>query len=276
MKDNLLIRLAVAVISIPLIFVLTLKGGLPFLMFVEILLVSGMLEFCRIAETKQASIYKFPFVLLGVFFPVCAYFWRETGVLFLIILSLAASGFILVIAGKTQQGLLRASSFALGMLYIPCGLAFVVMLRQLPVWSGQNPGIGALWVIFVLLAIWSCDTCAYAVGRLVGRHPLSEAISPRKTWEGAIAGFLGANLVTPLFHFLLFKEAPWVHMFIISAVIGTLGQVGDLLESLLKRDADLKDASGLIPGHGGMLDRFDSLLFVSPLIYFYLRFTVYG
>lgn len=276
MKDNFLIRLAVATIFIPLILVLTMIGEVPFLIFVEVLLMLGMLEFSRIVELKQAGISKFLFVFLGALFPVSAYFWRESGLLFLVTLSLGASGLALVIVGKAQRGLEKVSAFVFGTTYISCGLGSIVMIRQLPFWSGLNHRVGALWVIFVLLSVWSCDTFAYALGKLLGKHQLSGQISPKKTWEGAIGGFFGATLVVPFFHFLFFEQAAWVDMFVISIITGVLGQAGDLFESLLKRDVDVKDTSTIIPGHGGILDRFDSLLFVSPLVYFYLKFVVYG
>lgn len=276
MGNNLLARLAIAAVFIPLIFVLTLLGNIPFLVFVELLVILGLFEFCGIVELKETSIPRLPLILIGVAFPIFAYLWGETKLLPLIVLSSTVIALFVVLTGNVKQGLLRVSSFVLGILYIPLGLSFVVLMRQLPSWSGQDYKIGGLWVIFVLLSIWSCDTFAYFVGIAIGKHPLSFQISPKKTWEGAIAGFLGAILAAPFCYFVFFKEVSLVHLLIISVIIGIFGQIGDLLESLLKRDADVKDASKLIPGHGGVLDRFDSLLFVSPLIYFYLKLVVYG
>jgi phosphatidate cytidylyltransferase len=276
MENNLLARLAIAAVFIPIIFVLVLIGNIPFLVFIELLVVLGLLEFCGMVDLKETSIPRSPFILIGIAFPIFAYLWGETRLLPLIIFSSTVIALFVVLIGNVKDGLLRVSSFVFGTIYIPLSLSFVVLMRQLPFWSGQDYKIGALWIIFVLVSIWSCDTFAYFVGIAIGKHPLSLQISPKKTWEGAIAGFLGAVLAAPFYHFVFFREAPLFHLLIISVIIGIFGQIGDLLESLFKRDADVKDASKLIPGHGGVLDRFDSLLFVSPLIYFYLKLVVYG
>ncbi|MCJ7508296.1 MAG: phosphatidate cytidylyltransferase, partial [candidate division Zixibacteria bacterium] len=263
-------------IFIPIIFVLVLIGNIPFLVFIELLVVAGIFEFCKIVEVKEISLPKLAFVLIGMIFPICSYFLRGMGFLSLIVMSFVVIALLLVLAGKVERGIGKISSFVFGTIYIPLGFSFLILIRQLPFWYGENYKMGALWIIFVLLSIWSCDTFAYFVGVAIGKHPLSSQISPKKTWEGAIAGFLGAILVAPLCYFVFFKEAPLAHLLVISVIIGIFGQIGDLLESLLKRDANVKDASKLIPGHGGVLDRFDSLLFVSPIIYIYLSWVVYG
>ncbi len=130
-------------------------------------------------------------------------------------------------------------------------------------------------LLSMFISIWSSDTFAYFIGRKIGKHKLFERISPKKSWEGAIAGFVGAVVgftipiyyLTPNFNFIL--------SIIIGIVIGIVGPIGDLAESQLKRDAGIKDSSNLIPGHGGLLDRFDSMLFAAPsilivlIIYFY-------
>jgi len=275
MKNGLLSRLLIAAAFIPLILVLTTKGGIPFLVFVELLTFLGTLEFCRLLKLKGASTSAFLLILTGAVFPISAYMWGEFVLLPLVVFGTAMNVVIIVLAGRIEQGILKVSSYVFGLIYIPLGFTFFLMIRQLPYWSGMDYATGSTWVIFVLLTIWSCDTLAYFVGRLIGKHRFSPEISPKKTWEGATAGFIGALLTAPLCYFLFFKQAPFKHLLVMSIIIGALGQVGDLLESLLKRDVDIKDVSILIPGHGGVLDRFDSLLFVSPLVYFYLKVLVY-
>lgn len=132
------------------------------------------------------------------------------------------------------------------------------------------------WTIVVLFAsIWACDSAAYFAGRGIGRHKLFERVSPNKTWEGAIAGLLFAVVTFLLGRALLLPYLTPAQAVICGMIVGLFGQLGDLAESLLKRDAGVKDSSTLIPGHGGVLDRFDSLMYVSPLIYFYLDFVVF-
>ncbi|MSQ45978.1 MAG: hypothetical protein EXR24_03225 [Ignavibacteria bacterium] len=132
---------------------------------------------------------------------------------------------------------------------------------------------GGLLMIGIFITIWVCDTAAYFVGVGIGKNYISK-ISPNKTWEGAIGGVVGALLmmifvVQPMLPFLSGTDAK-----VLGLMIGIFGQMGDFVESKFKRDSNVKDSSTLIPGHGGMLDRFDSLLFVAPLIYLYIDFVV--
>jgi phosphatidate cytidylyltransferase len=133
---------------------------------------------------------------------------------------------------------------------------------------------GGLTVISILASIWICDTAAYFGGLSMGRHKLFPRVSPNKSWEGAVWGFAGAvlTMITAQHFFLSYLE---IHQaVVIGIIIGVFGQLGDLVESLLKRDAGVKDSSSLLPGHGGVFDRFDSLIFVSPILYLYLDFVV--
>jgi phosphatidate cytidylyltransferase len=134
-------------------------------------------------------------------------------------------------------------------------------------WGGNT-------VIALFVSIWVCDSAAYFAGRAFGRHKLFERVSPNKTWEGWFAG-----LVFAIGTFLVAREVALPYLtftgaLVCGAIVGIVGQLGDLVESLLKRDAGIKDSSSLIPGHGGVLDRFDSVMMVSPLVFLYLDFVV--
>ena len=133
---------------------------------------------------------------------------------------------------------------------------------------------GGLTIVSILASIWVCDTAAYFGGLTMGRHKLFVRVSPNKTWEGAVCGFLGA-VVTMIVAQRLFLPYMDVHQaVVVGLIVGVFGQIGDLVESQFKRDAGVKDSSNIIPGHGGILDRFDSLIFVSPIIYLYIDFVV--
>ena len=146
-----------------------------------------------------------------------------------------------------------------GALYIGLPLRYFIELRVLP--------DGAAWVFLALLTTFANDTAAYAIGRAAGRHRMAPGISPGKTWEGAAGGLVAAVVACPLLAMLLgLPEGQWV---LLGCGIALAAQAGDLLESMLKRWAGVKDASALVPGHGGVLDRLDSLVLVAPLVYHY-------
>jgi phosphatidate cytidylyltransferase len=133
---------------------------------------------------------------------------------------------------------------------------------------GDRTGIH--WTLLLLGTVWAGDTIALALGKTLGRRPFAPVLSPKKTKEGAIAGLLAGIVFAAALQHFLFSDLPFRHVIAISVLIGIFGQLGDLAESMLKRAAEIKDSSHLIPGHGGMLDRMDSLLFTFPILYFYM------
>ena len=155
-----------------------------------------------------------------------------------------------------------------GILYIGWMLSHFVALRGLE--DGRN------WVFFALFVTWASDSMAFFVGRKFGRHKLAPTISPGKTWEGAIGGICGAILMsilffTPtLFHVSL---TPW-QAILLSILVSVFGQFGDLVESLLKRNMGVKDSGSLMPGHGGLLDRIDSVVFAGVVVYYYVIWMI--
>lgn len=132
---------------------------------------------------------------------------------------------------------------------------------------------GTDWVLLAVLAIMSADAAAYAVGRLLGRHQLAPSVSPNKTVEGAVAGWLGGFGATIALDQILNLDVEIWPLVLLALVLPIVSQLGDLVESLFKRAMDVKDSSNLIPGHGGVLDRLDSLLFGLPVVYFFLQWT---
>lgn len=275
MKNNLLTRVVVAFVFAPLIIYITLLGKLPFLILIEVLIILGLWEFFRLSRAKNSEIPQIPLIILGAFLGISAYLWGERVFLFFILGILYLSALILVIKGKTEGATFNLALSLLGFFYVAGLFSYLILLREMSPESISNYKMGGLWIVYLLLCIWSCDTFAYFIGAPLGKHPLSPRVSPKKTVEGFGAGILGAVAAAFFSHFVFFSSAKLKDLLIISAVVAFVGQVGDLTESLFKRDAQFKDTSHIIPGHGGILDRFDSLLFVSPLVYYYLKFVVY-
>jgi len=283
MKNNLLTRVVVAFVFAPLIIYITLLGKLPFLIFIEILILLGLREFSRLCQTKNSEIPQIPLITLGVFLGLSAYLWGEGVFLFFLLAILYCSALLLVIKGKTEGATSNLALSLLGFFYVAGLFSYLILLREMSPESISNRfaslttsyKMGGLWIVYLLVCIWSCDTFAYFIGAPLGKHPLSPKVSPRKTVEGFGGGILGAIAAAFFSHFVFFSSAQLKDLLIISAIVALVGQVGDLTESLFKRDAQFKDTSHIIPGHGGILDRFDSLLFVSPIVYYYLKFVVY-
>ena len=138
------------------------------------------------------------------------------------------------------------------------------------------PPYGAYMVIATLVTIWICDSAAYYVGRAMGRNRMAPRISPKKTWEGGVGGAVFAVATMIGFKFWLLDFLSLGDAIVLGLIVGILGQVGDLAESHFKRDGGVKDSSQLIPGHGGVFDRFDSLMFVAPLVYLYLNIIAFS
>lgn len=156
----------------------------------------------------------------------------------------------------------RDLAFSLmGLLYLPCLLVHIVLVFQLP--------YGRQWIFLVLLVVMAADTAAYFVGSLIGRSKLYPAISPNKSWEGAVGGVVGSLLGAGLAKLWFFPELGGLDLVAVGLLLSISGQLGDLFESLLKRSFAVKDSGSMIPGHGGLLDRLDSLLFAFPTAYFY-------
>jgi phosphatidate cytidylyltransferase len=155
-----------------------------------------------------------------------------------------------------------AASTLLGVLYVGFGLSWLIRMRF------SEPATGRLLTILLLLMIWADDIFAYIVGRTLGKTALASRISPKKTIEGSVAGLAGTVLVTWGFMRLFWKPAGIQTVLLLSLPVAAAGQLGDLIESALKRGAEMKDSGHLLPGHGGMLDRVDSLLLGAPVFWF--------
>jgi len=135
---------------------------------------------------------------------------------------------------------------------------------------------GSKLIFFLLLVVWLGDSGAYYVGKQLGKHKLSPRISPKKTVEGLIGGITASILAAVVIHYTFFEKFPLLHAIIAGVILSVAGVIGDLAESMWKRSADVKDSGTLLPGHGGFLDRFDSILFTAPILYCYWTLIVRG
>jgi phosphatidate cytidylyltransferase len=277
----LVLRVVSGVLFVPLLVLLARAGGMAWLGFVALQTVLGLEEFYRMARAKSLEPVRWlgfgsALVLLGIAYrPTTpnAALLATLALLLLLALSLRRAG---------QPRVLESAAVTVfGVLYVGWLSAHFVLLRELPWRAGLAYADGAALVLFAFLVTWSCDTGAYLTGRLFGRTRPWAAISPRKTLEGSLGGFAFAILGSCIGALTFLRPEggpallPLPHAVAVGALVGVFGQVGDLVESLFKRDAASGDSSDLIPGHGGILDRFDSLYFGAPIVYHYLRAVIF-
>ena len=183
----------------------------------------------------------------------------ESVLLLLLVLAIPFAGLLMVSDLKNYSGAL--ASTVLGVLYIGFAFSWMIPLRF------ADPANGRRLTILLFLVVWTEDIFAYAFGRMAGRIPLAKAISPKKTVEGAVAGLAGSLLVAWGFSHWFWQTGDPKTVILIGGVVALAGQAGDLVESALKRAANLKDSGTILPGHGGLLDRIDSLLFAAPTLW---------
>lgn len=165
-------------------------------------------------------------------------------------------------AADFRQTALSGALKILGVVYIAIPLSYLILIK--------GHARGQLWILFLFLVVWSNDTFAYVAGKLIGRHQLAPSLSPKKTIEGAAGGVISGIIAGILFNRFLDMGMSLFGVAALTIAIGVIALYGDVAESLLKRGAGVKDSGGIIPGHGGVLDRLDSLLFTIPFLYYFL------
>ena len=253
--DSLARRLASAAIGIPLLLLFVWVGSFWFTALVAVVALLGLLEFYRLTSIQSLWLQRGPGLILALLLVINGH--QET----VWAAPLVAAGLLMLLLSHmwtplfTRPWLLTLA----GPLYLGATLAYAVLLRGLD--------HGAQWVILALLATFSVDTSAYFAGRALGRHRMAPRLSPGKTWEGAAAGLVGGVGATLLLTVLFNLSLDLWEALVLGIGIGVVAQAGDLLESALKRAAKAKEAGWLIPGHGGLLDRLDSVVFTLVLVY---------
>lgn len=267
-------RVLTALVLLPgLIAIIGYAPPLCFLLLVSAATVLALDEFFLLATQSQLEILRLPghgssLLLLASFYGSPVNSWP--------VLFVLAASCLLFFALALRRGdrfervLPGVAATVLGLVYISLTLGLLVALQR----SSTAWGPGKNWIFFLLLVVWFGDTGAYYAGRALGRHALAPRISPKKTIEGAVGGVLGNVLAAFLGQQFFFPEVPFIQLFLLSILLGAVSQIGDLSESLLKRGAGVKDSSNLLPGHGGMLDRIDGVLFASPLMFGYVHFVL--
>ncbi len=268
-------RVAAGVVFVPMFIIITRAGGYPFLALVDLVIVLGLLEFYAMMRAKGMHPYRSIGVISGLTLSTYIFFRSGEFANFVFTFILIALMGLELARKDNRRAVYHVSTTIFGVIYVAYLAAHLVLLRELPNQVGVPYAQGASFVFLVFAVTWASDTGAYAIGSLFGEHTLSPKVSRNKTWEGALGGVIFAALAGYVASITFAGYlAAWegVVMGVLASMVGLLG---DLFESTLKRDAGVKDTSQFIPGHGGVLDRFDSLLFTAPLIYYFLKFVIF-
>ncbi len=297
---QLLKRILTAVLLIPIVLLLVLRAPVPVVALVSALVaLLAVQELLKISEAYKIRPLHWPtYIFVGLFFLFLALNLGHATPLLSTSLFAGSGLFVAAIApfvflvigmrrADLSTGFPAAMTSAFAFAYIALPLGCLVQIRE--------QASGTFLVLYLLLLVWAGDIFAYFVGRSLGRHLMSPRVSPKKTWEGALAsmiasvgvGMLLYNYALPISTALLnarliekkdglfaLEKTPLWPIILLSAAINVAAQLGDLVESLIKRGAGIKDSGTLLPGHGGMLDRIDALLFAAPLLWYYAAWRV--
>ena len=277
MSKNLITRIIVAVIFGPLIVLIGYTGGYWLFGMVALFALIGIAEFL-VNEGIKADSFLFWLSIIAVIVLLSSHLEINDfkvdlmlpGGLALVVLFFLVTGMILATGKQSPSELFRKHSRLIwGLLYIGGLYPYVYLLGEHVDVKLFSPSGGDL-LLYLFGILWVGDTAAMGIGSWLGKRKLAPAVSPNKTIAGFVGGILGALVVGVIFYFWKFDNISYVHVGVLAVGCSVFGQLGDLVESMWKRSLGIKDSSAVIPGHGGVLDRFDSLLFAAPFMYFYL------
>ena len=259
-------RLLSGIVLVGLALLLIITGGNVLLISTAVISMIGLFELYRIFRIERSIVGIAGYLAALLFYCNLKFDFVPDMVLFVIAYLVVLMFLYVFTYPKYKPEQILAAFF--GVFYVAVMLSFIYQTRMLP------GGAYTVWLVF--LCSWGCDTCAYCVGMLIGKHKMTPKLSPKKSWEGAVGGVVGAALLGMIYGFV-FQNAMGTTtkeillIALICAIGAVISMVGDLTASAIKRNYDIKDYGKLIPGHGGILDRFDSVIFTAPII-FYLAF----
>ena len=266
-------RILTACIGIPIAVYVINYGEWLFATAILVLTLLAWHEFYTMLKNKGISVFYTLGILMNIFILGCAWLGNSQE-LIIVIFASTMLALLKIVTSGTKFTVVDAAFSLLGISYIGMSFAHLILLRYTDnslyiMTSGGQLSVGAAYVWLAFVGTWASDTFAYFIGTYFGRHKLCPMISPKKTIEGVIGGMLGSVIAIVVLG-ILFK-LPVSHSTIMGILVGIAAPVGDLVESAIKRFAGVKDSGQILPGHGGILDRFDSILFTVPAIYYYMH-----
>jgi phosphatidate cytidylyltransferase len=266
-KSNTLVRLATGFTGAPLILLLLYMGPpWGWLLFVSVAAAIGAVELFSMTHPGDRVSHAIGALLTLAVIGVLWSFGADARALLTLVIALPVVAIFLVLLrlGDIHTAAVRVMANVFGPLYVGGGLGSIILLRR------DAGADGPSLTVLALTLAWLSDTGAYFAGRYLGKHKLYEAVSPKKTVEGSLGGLASGLAGAVFMHFTVLRSLPLAHAVVLAVVAGALGQAGDLGESLLKRSFGVKDSGGIVPGHGGILDRVDALLVTATITYLYV------
>jgi phosphatidate cytidylyltransferase len=258
-------RLISGILLVAAALLTIISGGYVLLFTLACVSMIGMQEFYRAMKVRDGSFGMLDAVCyLGtaIYYTAAVVDFERYGMM-AVLLTLVMLMFVYVFTYPKYKAQQICGAF-FGMVYVAVMLSFILLTRNLP---------GGKWIVWLIfLCSWGCDTCAYCVGMLIGKHKMAPVLSPKKSVEGAVGGVAGAALLGALY--ALATGGLILEYALICAVGALISMVGDLAASAVKRNQNIKDYGTLIPGHGGILDRFDSVIFTAPVIYYLAKMVL--
>ncbi|MGN0415137.1 MAG: phosphatidate cytidylyltransferase [Agathobacter sp.] len=256
-------RLLSGIVLVILAILLIVSGGEVLLFSTLVISCIGMFELYRVFQVEKSLLALAGYLAAVVFY--CNLEWTFLPDILMLFMGFMILLMFIYVFSYPKYKADQVMAVFFGMFYVAVMLSYVYQIRML-----EN---GLYLAFLVFLCSWGCDTCAYCVGMLIGKHKMSPKLSPKKSIEGAVGGVLGSALLTALYCFIFrgpmaLTGAEIGILALIAAIAGLISMVGDLTASAIKRNYDIKDYGHLIPGHGGILDRFDSMIITAPIIYF--------
>ena len=254
--------------ALPFLIYIIYKGGLIFTLFIGLVTLIGLWEYFRVTLSRDDSPSALIMKILAYLY-VIPFMWSAHHLSAAYILNSLAgcfwlTGVVSVLLFKQDQQIFETAKKQLfGMLYVPLLLSYLVLVRN------GSDSQGAVWILFILVVVFLGDVGALYAGTFFGKHKLYPALSPKKTIEGSLGGLSANILCGGLFKLFFLPELSWGVSLLFFIALGIAGQIGDLFESGLKRVADIKDSGGILPGHGGILDRADAAMYAAPVAYFF-------
>ncbi len=260
-------RLISGIVMMAILIAAMMLGGYVLFGLVLFISVVGMYELYKLVQMQWTLPGLLGYIVCVAYYALIHFELEEY--VFPLVLGFLLLTMVLYVCSFPKYKATQMMAVFFGLFYVAIMLSFMYRLRIL-----EN-GAYLVWLVFV--GSWGSDTCAYCVGRLIGKHKAFPVLSPKKSWEGCIGGVVGAALIG-LIYAAVFQDkltsipSPMLSFAIIGAASSIISQVGDLAASAMKRDHDIKDYGHLIPGHGGILDRFDSVIFTAPVVFYLLQY----